>query len=53
MDYQQMGGQTREYIEKRRGGEVPKGYYQARDAAHQALEDFPEIRNWIDVDRIN
>lgn len=53
MDFQHMGGATREYLEQRRGGELPKGYHQAKHAAHQALEDFPEIREWINPDSIN
>ena len=49
MNYQQMGGATREMTEKRRGGKLPRDYYRTRSAAHQALRDFPEIRGWIDV----
>lgn len=52
MNYQQMGGASREYAEKSRGGELPKDYYATRDAAHQALVDFPEIKDWIDESAI-
>lgn len=52
MNYQHMGGDTREAIAAREGGELPYGYYETREAAHNALEDFPELRQWIDLDAI-
>lgn len=52
MDYQQMGGATREALCKRRGEKLPTNYYLVRMAAHHALEDFPEINGWIDPNAI-
>lgn len=52
MNYQQMGGDTRERVEKDRGGELPRDYHQTRRAAHKALQDFPEIKSWIDPNAI-
>lgn len=52
MNFQQMGGESRRHIEARRGGKLPRDYHKVRDAAHQALEDFPEIRDWIDPNAI-
>lgn len=52
MDYQQMGGATREQIAKSRGEKLPTNYYLNRADAHRALEDFPEIAGWIDTNGI-
>lgn len=52
MDFQAMGGASRERIENDRGGDLPRGYFEAKSDAHQALEDFPEIRAWINEDAI-
>lgn len=48
MNFQYMGGENRAARAARYGEELPDGYDTARDAAHQALEDFPELKNWID-----
>lgn len=52
MDYQHMGGDSRERTEKARGGELPRKYYETRAAANQALRDFPEISDWIQPDAL-
>lgn len=52
MNYQGMGGDTRERLEKKRDGELPRNYYETRAAAHKALQDFPEINDWIDPNAI-
>ncbi len=52
MDFQQMGGATREQLERSRGGKLPADYHKTKDAAHQALVDFPELGEWINLDSI-
>jgi len=53
MDFQQMGGATRERLEESRGGELPRDYHKTKAAAHKALDDFPEIKAWIDLNAIS
>lgn len=53
MDFQQMGGMSRKELCERRGEKLPRNYHLVRMAAHQALSDFPEIRDWIDENAIN
>lgn len=48
MNYLSMGGDRRMAVEDARGGDLPVGYHAERIAAHKALSDFPEIRDWID-----
>lgn len=52
MDFQQMGGETRKRLAEERGEKLPRNYYLTRMDAHHALEDFPEINNWIDPNAI-
>lgn len=53
MDFQQMGGQSRAELCRRRGEKLPRNYHLVKMAAHQALEDFPEIKQWIDPHAIS
>lgn len=46
-NYQFMGGDSRERIERARGGKLPKDYFETREAARKALRDFPEVRDWL------
>jgi hypothetical protein len=43
MNYQHMRGD---------GSVAPSDVMRAREAAHQALEDFPEMRAWIDPNAV-
>lgn len=52
MDFQHMGGATREHLEARRGGELPRNYHATKQAAHDALQEFPELNTWIDPNAI-
>lgn len=52
MDFQQMGGESRKRLAEERGEKLPRNYFLTRMEAHHALEDFPEINNWIDPDAI-